>query len=53
MVITVEPIIAAGRGAAVLEEDGWTLRTADRRRSAHYEHTLVITKGAPILLTAA
>jgi methionyl aminopeptidase len=52
MVITVEPIIAAGRGAAVLEEDGWTLRTADRRRSAHYEHTLVITKGAPILLTA-
>jgi len=53
MVITVEPIIAAGRGAAVLEEDGWTLRTADCRRSAHYEHTLVITKGAPILLTAA
>ena len=53
MVIKVEPIIAAGRGAAVLEEDGWTLRTADRRRSAHYEHTLVITKGAPILLTAA
>jgi methionyl aminopeptidase len=53
MVITVEPIIAAGLGAAVLEEDGWTLRTADRRRSAHYEHTLVITKGAPILLTAA
>jgi len=27
--------------------------TADRRPSAHYEHTLVITKGAPILLTAA
>ena len=53
MVITVEPIIAAGRGAAVLEEDGWTLRTADRRRSAHNEHTRGVTEGAPILLTAA
>lgn len=53
LVIAVEPIIAAGTGEAVLEKDGWTLRTADRKNSAHYEHTLVITKGAPILLTAA
>jgi len=53
LVITVEPIIAAGSGRAVLARDGWTVRTADRRPSAHYEHTLVITKGEPILLTAA
>jgi methionyl aminopeptidase len=53
MVITVEPIIAAGRGDTVLSKDGWTIRTADRRLSAHYEHTIVITKGAPIVLTAA
>lgn len=53
LVITVEPIIAAGSGRAVTEHDGWTVRTADRRPSAHYEHTLVITKGRPILLTAA
>jgi methionyl aminopeptidase len=53
LVITVEPIIAAGSGRAVLAEDGWTVRTADGRPSAHYEHTLVITKGEPILLTAA
>jgi len=53
MVITVEPIIAAGSGRAVVAKDGWTVRTADRRPSAHYEHTLVITRGAPILLTAA
>jgi methionyl aminopeptidase len=53
LVITVEPIIAAGSGRAVLARDGWTIRTADRRPSAHYEHTLVITKGEPILLTAA
>lgn len=53
LVITVEPIIAAGSGRAVVERDGWTIRTADRKPSAHYEHTLVITKREPILLTAA
>lgn len=53
LVITVEPIIAAGSGRAVVAKDGWTVCTADRRPSAHYEHTLVITKGEPILLTAA
>jgi methionyl aminopeptidase len=53
LVITVEPIIAAGSGRAVLAKDGWTVRTADGKLSAHYEHTLVITKGEPILLTAA
>lgn len=53
LVITVEPIIAAGSGRAVVAKDGWTVRTADRKTSAHYEHTLVITKGEPILLTAA
>ena len=53
LVITVEPIIAAGSGQAFLAKDGWTVRTADGKLSAHYEHTLVITKGEPILLTAA
>ena len=53
LVITVEPIIAAGSGRAIMARDGWTIRTADRKASAHYEHTLVITKGKPILLTAA
>ena len=53
LVITVEPIIAAGSGRIVLDPDGWTIRTADGRPSAHYEHTLVITRGAPIVLTAA
>jgi methionyl aminopeptidase len=53
LVITVEPIIAAGSGRSFVAKDGWTVRTADGRPSAHYEHTLVITKGEPILLTAA
>src|SRR5882672_339673 len=53
LVITVEPIIAAGSGRAFVANDGWTVRTADHRPSAHFEHTLVITQGEPILLTAA
>jgi methionyl aminopeptidase len=53
LVITVEPIIAAGSGRTVTAKDGWTIVTADHQPSAHYEHTLVITKGAPIVLTAA
>jgi methionyl aminopeptidase len=53
LVITVEPIIAAGSGRAYVGPDKWTVITADHRPSAHYEHTLVITKGAPLLLTAA
>jgi methionyl aminopeptidase len=53
LVITVEPIIAAGLGLVVASSDGWTIRTADRTASAHYEHTLVITNAEPMLLTAA
>jgi methionyl aminopeptidase len=53
LVITVEPIIAAGSGRSFLANDQWTIVTADHRPSAHYEHTLMITKGAPMLLTAA
>ena len=53
LVITIEPVIAAGTGRTRLEKDGWTFRTQDRSLAAHFEHTVVITRGAPILLTAA
>jgi methionyl aminopeptidase len=53
LVLTVEPIIAMGSGRPMDAGDGWTVKTADGNLSAHYEHTLVITDGAPILLTAA
>jgi methionyl aminopeptidase len=53
LVITIEPIIAAGTGNVSLDKDGWTYRTSDGSLSAHYEHTIVITGGEPILLTAA
>ena len=52
LVITIEPIIAAGAGAVVGPEDGWTVRTVDRSLSAHFEHTIVVQRGAPIVLTA-
>jgi methionyl aminopeptidase len=53
MVLTIEPLISAGSPEAVTDRDGWTLRTSDGSLAAHHEHTLVITKGAPVLLTAA
>lgn len=53
LVITIEPIISAGSGLGILQKDGWTICTADGSLSAHYEHTLVITKREPFLLTAA
>jgi methionyl aminopeptidase len=53
LVITIEPIISAGKGKGVLQRDRWTIRTEDGSLSAHYEHTLVITKGEPVLVTAA
>ena len=53
LVITIEPIIAAGGGRGELQADRWTIRTADGSWSAHYEHTVAITKGEPVLLTAA
>jgi methionyl aminopeptidase len=51
LVITIEPMVSAGSGRAVQDADGWTLRTRDGSLSAHHEHTLVITRRAPIVLT--
>lgn len=53
LVITVEPILAMGRGDAFEAPDGWTVRTSDGSLAAHHEHTLVVTKDGPLLLTAA
>jgi methionyl aminopeptidase len=53
LVVTIEPIIAEGSGDVLMSEDGWTIRTADHTLAAHYEHTVVITRTTPILLTVA
>jgi methionyl aminopeptidase len=52
LVLTVEPIVSAGTGAVRQGDDGWTVCTADGALAAHEEHTIVITDGAPLVLTA-
>jgi methionyl aminopeptidase len=52
LVLTIEPIIAAGTSRITLDADKWTVRTSDGSLAAHYEHTLVITRGEPIVLTS-
>ncbi len=51
LVITIEPILGAGGPGIVAEDDGWTISTADGAPAAHVEHTVVITDGAPLILT--
>ncbi len=51
MVIAIEPMINAGARSIVQERDGWTIRTADRKPSAHFEHTVAVLKGGPEILT--
>jgi len=45
MVIAIEPMINLGTRNIVMERDGWTVRTLDRKPSAHFEHTIAIRKG--------
>jgi methionyl aminopeptidase len=52
LVLTIEPILSTGSGAIRAARDGWTLKTADGALSAHVEHTVVITTGQPLVLTA-
>jgi methionyl aminopeptidase len=52
LVLTIEPMISAGSSYAVQSADGWTLRTRDGSLAAHCEHTLVITRGEPLILAA-
>ncbi|WP_227938214.1 type I methionyl aminopeptidase [Alkalihalobacillus deserti] len=51
MVITIEPMINQGAWGSKLDANGWTARTVDGKLSAQYEHTLVITKNGPVILT--
>lgn len=52
LVITIEPIISAGSRWTRPSGDGWTLRTRDGSRAAHFEHTLVVTRDKALVLTA-
>lgn len=52
MTFTIEPMINAGVRDAVIDEDGWTARTADGKPSAQWEHTILITEHGHEVLTA-
>ncbi len=51
MTLAVEPMINAGKRDIVMLDDEWTIVTQDGSLSAHYEHSIAITKDEPILLT--
>jgi len=53
MTLAIEPMVAEGTWRIVQDADGWTYRTADGKLSAHFEHTVAITRGAPRILTAS
>ncbi|HEY8020766.1 MAG TPA: type I methionyl aminopeptidase [Thermoanaerobaculia bacterium] len=52
LVIAVEPMVNAGTKEVRLLPDGWTIVTRDHRPSAHFEHTVAITRDGPQILTA-
>ncbi|MBK1834694.1 type I methionyl aminopeptidase [Roseibacillus ishigakijimensis] len=51
MVLAIEPMVNAGTQHVETLEDGWTLVTEDRANSAHFEHTVLVGKEAPEILT--
>ena len=53
LTIAIEPwFLAGGRDAYRIDDDGWTLRSADGSRGAHFEHTIAVTDDGPRVLTA-
>lgn len=51
MILAIEPMINFGKKGVVQERDGWTIRTIDRKPSAHFEHTVAVRKGKAEILT--
>lgn len=53
LVIAIEPFLSTGATSVVTDDDGWTLRTPDGSVTAQFEHTVVVTHGEPLVLTAS
>lgn len=51
MAIAIEPMVTAGKYDVTVASDGWTAKTKDGSLSAHFEHTIAITKKGPLILT--
>jgi methionyl aminopeptidase len=51
MVVAIEPMLNLGGDDTIVDADGYTVKTADGSKSAHFEHTVLITEGEPEILT--
>ncbi|MEF9933430.1 MAG: type I methionyl aminopeptidase [Cetobacterium sp.] len=51
MVLAIEPMVNVGSYKVAIENDGWTVVTRDGKRSAHFEHSIAIVDGKPIILS--
>lgn len=51
LVLAIEPFLTTGQGHVVEKVDGWSLKTVDNTIAAQFEHTVIVTKGEPIILT--
>jgi methionyl aminopeptidase len=51
LVITIEPFLTTGATSIYEDDDGWTLRTPDGSIGAQFEHTMIVTRGEPIVVT--
>jgi methionyl aminopeptidase len=51
MVLAIEPMVNAGASEVMIKEDGWTAVTKDGSRSAHFEHSVAVTRNGPYVLS--
>ncbi len=51
LVLAIEPFLTTGKGHVVEKKDGWSLQTIDKTIAAQFEHTIIVTKNEPIILT--
>ena len=51
MTLAIEPMVNMGTESVIVLDDGWTVVTKDKKPSAHYEHTILITETEPVILT--
>lgn len=50
MVLAIEPMVNVGTYKVIVMKDGWTVLTADRSPSAHFEHSVLVTEAGPVIL---
>lgn len=50
MVLAIEPMVNAGKSDVYTEKDGWTVKTKDGKKSAHFEYSIAVTENGPVIL---